>query len=64
MAPSVDLAGGLAVGDSLTNWSLGGWLQVPPALVFGRGVAVLPWSLSPDLPVQVFPVLDACSLIL
>ena len=24
MAPSVDLAGGLAVGDNLTNWSLGG----------------------------------------
>ena len=24
IAPSVDLAGGLAVGDSLTNWSLGG----------------------------------------
>ena len=37
MAPSVDLAGGLAVGDSLTNWSLGGWLQVPPTPVFGRG---------------------------
>ena len=64
MAPSVDLVGGLAVGDSLTNWSLGGWLQVPSAPVFGRGVTVLSWSLLPGLPVQVFPVLDACSLIL
>ena len=41
MAPSVDLAVGLAVGDSLTNWSLGGWLQVPPAPVFEGGAAVL-----------------------
>ena len=24
MVPSVDLAGGLAVDDNLTNWSLGG----------------------------------------
>ena len=25
---------------------------------------MFPWSLSPGLPVQVFPVLDACSLVL
>ena len=54
MAPSVDLVGGLAVGDSLTNWSLGGCLQAPPALVFGRGggcalLVLVAWLAGPSI---------------
>ena len=64
MAPSVDLAGGLAVGDSLTNWSLGGWLQAPPALVFGRGRLCSPGPCRLTCRSKYFPylmpVLSSC----
>ena len=55
------------LGRRRQSHKLESWWATPGASNSGiqEGVAaVLPWSLLPGLPVQVFPVLDACSLVL